>query len=64
MSLSEYIQQHKELVKYNTSKNNKNLSNTQWRYSQVFISNISMVYVILKKRVRTITAHSLYLFYE
>ncbi len=61
MSLSEYIQQHKELVKYNTSKNNKNLSNTQWRYSQVFISNISMVYVILKKRVRTITAHSLFI---
>lgn len=61
MSLSEYIQQHKELVKYNTSKNNKNLSNTQWRYSQVFISNISMVYVILKKRVRTLTAHSLFI---
>lgn len=61
MSLSEYIQQHKELVKYNTSKNNKNLSNTQRRYSQVFISNISMVYVILKKRVRTITAHSLFI---
>lgn len=61
MSLNEYIQQHKELVKCNTSKNNKNLSNTQWRYSQVFISNISMVYVILKKRVRTITAHSLFI---